>query len=139
MTLIELLWFGLWTFLGAIAGLAVACVVAPGRTVVGEVIGGIGGLVFALVGIPFLGPWRTRRKCKEGEANRVGGGVAPPASHTTVHAGPRTAVPGSPCGRSSHSFSATVTAARKLSRSASTLRDKTPDGRVCLPSSALPE
>src|SRR5882724_3156710 len=71
--------------------------------------------------------------------NRVGGRVAPPASHTTVHAGPRTAVPGSPCGSSSHSFSATVTAARKLSRSASTLRDKTPDGRVCLPSSALPE
>jgi len=27
----------------------------------------------------------------------------------------------------------------KLSQSASTLRDKTTDGRVCLPSSALPE
>ena len=34
-------------------------------------------------------------------ANRVGGRVSPPASHTTVHAGPRTAVPGSPCGLSS--------------------------------------
>jgi hypothetical protein len=62
--------------------------------------------------------------------NRVGGRVAPPASHTTVHAGPRTAVPGSPCGRSSHSVSATVIAARMLSRSASSLRDKTTDGRV---------
>jgi len=30
--------------------------------------------------------------------NRVGGRVSPPASHTTVHAGPRTAVPDSPCG-----------------------------------------
>jgi hypothetical protein len=30
--------------------------------------------------------------------NRVGGGIAPPASHTTVHAGPRPAVPGSPNG-----------------------------------------
>jgi hypothetical protein len=63
-------------------------------------------------------------------SNRVGGRVAPPASHTTVHAGPRTAVPGSPCGRSSHSVSATVIAARMLSRSASLLRDKTTDGRV---------
>jgi hypothetical protein len=62
--------------------------------------------------------------------NRVGGRVAPPASHTTVHAGPRTAVPGSPCGRSSHSFSATLIAAQMLSRSASSLRDKTNDGRV---------
>ena len=35
------------------------------------------------------------------EPNRVGGRVAPPASHTTVHAGPRTAVPGSPCGQGS--------------------------------------
>src|ERR1035437_1413040 len=33
--------------------------------------------------------------------NRVGGGISPPASHTTGHAGPRPAVPGSPCGRSS--------------------------------------
>jgi hypothetical protein len=31
-------------------------------------------------------------------ANRVGGGIAPPASHTTGHAGPRPAVPGSPDG-----------------------------------------
>jgi hypothetical protein len=30
--------------------------------------------------------------------NRVGGGISPPASHTTGHAGPRPAVPGSPCG-----------------------------------------
>src|SRR5207302_8490277 len=37
-----------------------------------------------------------------------------------------------------HSFSATVIAARQLSQSASCLRDKTTDGRVCLPSSALP-
>ena len=37
-----------------------------------------------------------------------------------------------------HSFSATVIAARQLSQSASSLRDKTTDGRVCLPSSALP-
>jgi hypothetical protein len=64
------------------------------------------------------------------EANRVAGRVSPPGSHTTVHAGPRTAVPGSPCGRSSHSFSATVIAARMLSRSASSLRVKTTDGRV---------
>jgi hypothetical protein len=62
--------------------------------------------------------------------NRVAGRVSPPGSHTTVHAGPRTAVPGSPCGRSSHSFSATVIAARMLSRSASSLRVKTTDGRV---------
>ena len=64
------------------------------------------------------------------QPNRVGGRVAPPGSHTTVHAGPRTAVPGSPCGRSSHSFSATVIAAQMLSRSASSLRVKTTDGRV---------
>jgi len=38
-----------------------------------------------------------------------------------------------------HFFSATVIAARQLSQSASSLRDKTTDGRVCLPSSALPE
>ncbi len=31
-------------------------------------------------------------------ANRVGGGIAAPASHTTGHAGPRPAVPGSPDG-----------------------------------------
>ena len=31
-------------------------------------------------------------------ANRVGGGISPPASHTTGHAGPRPAVPGSPDG-----------------------------------------
>ena len=30
--------------------------------------------------------------------NRVGGGISPPASHTTGHAGPRPAVPGSPDG-----------------------------------------
>src|SRR2546425_6465824 len=36
---------------------------------------------------------------------------SPPASHTTVHAGPRTAVPGSPCGMTQHSFSATRVAA----------------------------
>ena len=34
-------------------------------------------------------------------ANRVGGGIAPPASHTTGHAGPRPAIPGSPPGLSS--------------------------------------
>ena len=62
--------------------------------------------------------------------NRVARRVAPPGSHTTVHAGPRTAVPGSPCGSSSHSFSATVTAARMLSWSASSLRVQIPDGRV---------
>ena len=38
---------------------------------------------------------------KKRSANRVGGRVSPPASHTTGHAGPRPAVPGSPCGRSS--------------------------------------
>ncbi len=31
-------------------------------------------------------------------ANRVGGGISPSASHTTVHAGPRPAIPGSPNG-----------------------------------------
>jgi hypothetical protein len=31
-------------------------------------------------------------------ANRVARRVSPPGSHTTVHAGPRTAVPDSPCG-----------------------------------------
>jgi hypothetical protein len=31
-------------------------------------------------------------------SNRVGGGISPPASHTTGHAGPRPAVPGSPNG-----------------------------------------
>ena len=31
-------------------------------------------------------------------ANRVAGGIAAPGSHTTVHAGPRTAVLGSPDG-----------------------------------------
>src|ERR1019366_931071 len=41
-------------------------------------------------------------------ANRVGGGIAPPASHTTGHAGPRPAIPGSPPGLSSNSFSATM-------------------------------
>ena len=71
-------------------------------------------------------------------ANRVAGRVGPPGSHTTVHAGPRTAVPGSPLWIEQHSFSAMVIAARQLSQSASSLRDKTTDGRVCLPSSALP-
>ena len=33
-----------------------------------------------------------------GRPNRVGGRVSPPASHTTGHAGPRPAVPGSPDG-----------------------------------------
>ena len=31
-------------------------------------------------------------------SNRVGGGISPPASHATGHAGPRPAVPGSPNG-----------------------------------------
>src|SRR5437763_13098348 len=39
----------------------------------------------------------------------------------------------------SNSFSATMIAARSSADSASSLRDKTIDGRVCLPSSALPE
>jgi len=78
-------------------------------------------------------------RAAERSPNRVGGRVAPPASHTTVHAGPRTAVPGSPCGGTQHSFSATRIAAQVLSRSASSLLDKTTAGRVCLPSSALPE
>jgi hypothetical protein len=43
-----------------------------------------------------VSPRRMKRK-----PNRVGGGISPPASHTTGHAGPRPAVPGSPCGRSS--------------------------------------
>jgi hypothetical protein len=43
---------------------------------------------------------------------RVGGSVAPPAFHTTVHAGPRTAVPDSLYGITQHSFSATMVAAR---------------------------
>jgi hypothetical protein len=29
MTLIEMIWWGLWTFLGALAGLAVTAVFAP--------------------------------------------------------------------------------------------------------------
>src|ERR1035437_10051230 len=41
------------------------------------------------------------RKAAPERPNRVGGGGSPPASHTTGHAGPRPAVPGSPCGRSS--------------------------------------
>jgi len=72
-------------------------------------------------------------------SNRVAGRVSPPGSHTTVHAGPHTAVPDSPCGMTQHSFSATMIAARSSADSASSLRDKTTDGRVCLPSSALPE
>jgi hypothetical protein len=37
-----------------------------------------------------------RERCPD--RNRVGGGISPPASHTTGHAGPRPAVPGSPNG-----------------------------------------
>ena len=46
------------------------------------------------------------------EPNGVAGGIAAPGSHTTGHAGPRPAVPGSPDGQSSHSFSATMIAAQ---------------------------
>ena len=35
------------------------------------------------------------------QSNRVAGRASPPGSHTTVHTGPRAAVPDSPCGRSS--------------------------------------
>ncbi len=42
-------------------------------------------------------------------------------------------------GMTQHSFSATIIAARSSADSASSLRDKTIDGRVCPPSSALPE
>ena len=49
---------------------------------------------------------------RDGGPNRVAGGIAPPSSHTTVHAGPRTAVPDSPCGMTQHAFSATVVVAR---------------------------
>jgi hypothetical protein len=45
-------------------------------------------------GLGCLGMWFYEKH----SPNRVGGGIAPPASHTTVHAGPRTAVPGSPNG-----------------------------------------
>ena len=38
------------------------------------------------------------RREHERTPNRVGGGISPPASHTTGHAGPRPAVPGSPDG-----------------------------------------
>src|SRR6266404_2195519 len=75
---------------------------------------------------------------KRPRANRVGGRVAPPASHTTVHAGPRTAVPGSPCGMTQHSFSATMVAAGSSANRLHRFRNKTLDVRVCLPISALP-
>jgi hypothetical protein len=71
--------------------------------------------------------------------NRVGGRVSPPASHTTVHAGRRTAVPGSPYGMTQHSFSATRVAAGSSANRLRPFRNKTVEGRVCPPSSALPE
>src|ERR1039457_6909086 len=65
-----------------------------------------------------------------GTANRVGGGISPPASHTTGHAGPRPAVPGSPNGLSSQSFSATVIAAQCSANRLHRPGNKTTDGRV---------
>ena len=65
-----------------------------------------------------------------GRPNRVGGRVSPPASHTTGHAGPRPAVPGSPNGLSSHSFSATVIAAQCSANRLHRPGNKTTDGRV---------
>src|ERR1017187_3038555 len=62
--------------------------------------------------------------------NRVGGGISPPASHTTGHAGPRPAVPGSPNGLSSHSFSATMIAAQCSANRLHRTGNKTTDGRV---------
>ena len=41
----------------------------------------------------------AKQRLESNSANRVARRVAPPGSHTTVHAGPRTAVPGSPCGQ----------------------------------------
>src|SRR5450759_3728350 len=80
--------------------------------------------------------------------NRVGGGISPPASHTTGHAGPRPAVPGSPNGLSSHSFSATVIAAQcsanRLHRpgnkttAARVLPAKFSPSRVVRPSGVIP-
>jgi hypothetical protein len=71
--------------------------------------------------------------------NRVGGRVAPPSSHTTGHAGPRPAVPDSPCGMTQPSFSAAMVAAHSSASRLQRFRIKTTDGRDCLPSSALPE
>jgi hypothetical protein len=68
--------------------------------------------------------------------NRVAGRVAPPACHTTGHAGPRPAVPGSPCGMTGHSFSATMVAAGSSANRLQRFRIKTIEGRDCLPSSA---
>ena len=75
MTLIELLWFGMWTLLGAVAGLAVSYIGAPveGRVVAGRCcFGGMCGLMFALVGVPFIMWCWTRRKVRDGEANLEG-------------------------------------------------------------------
>jgi hypothetical protein len=41
---------------------------------------------------------RLENPAAKASPNRVGGGISPPASHTTGHAGPRPAVPGSPNG-----------------------------------------
>jgi hypothetical protein len=73
-----------------------ACHAAP--TGLKTVVGVRGG--YKHVAPPELEPCRIREREVAG-ANRVGGGFSPPASHTTGHAGPRPAVPGSPCGRSS--------------------------------------
>ena len=57
-------------------------------------------------------------------------GDCPPASHTTGPAGPRPAVPGSPDGQSSHSFSATVVAAQGSANRLHRPGNQTTDGRV---------
>ena len=48
--------------------------------------------------IALLGQPRGTTHRNDPRPNRVGGRVSPPASHTTGHAGPRPAVPGSPDG-----------------------------------------
>src|ERR1051326_5765000 len=71
------------------------------------------------------------RRCNQ-PANRVGGRVASPASHPIGHAGPRPAVPGSPCGITQHSFSATMVAAGSSANRLQRFRNKITDGRGCL-------
>ena len=57
--------------------------------------------VIAVAGVATPVAIQHQSQARLREENRVGGRVSPPASHTTVHAGPRTAIPGSPPGRSS--------------------------------------
>ncbi len=83
MTLIEMIWWGLWTFLGAMAGWGVTALFAPGHSKQGKLIGGACGFFFAFVCIPMLFRlWDRRKKKKGSEPDSPANGSQPIRSDT---------------------------------------------------------